>query len=485
MIELGRNSFGLWRMVFPPLVITLLLLPQLCRAQDNSFVEAAVTSDIDIQGANVWLATSNGADYSHDLGMTWVHYGAGNGLGEGGVCGLSVSNNLIVIATSLVDSNYSIPMGTGLSFSTSNGTSWTHVPQPIDSSGDTILSYGINDSLRILPIHTSQYNLAYDVAQQNDTVWIASYVAGLRKTTDNGQHWQRVLLPLDDMYHLSPTDTLRTKNFDPRLNLNLLVFSVAVENDSILWCGTAGGINKSTDRGLSWSRYTAQLNGLTGNWGVALHGQTTPQKHVVWASTWPANDPSERIGISFSSDGGATWQTALSGRKSWNISSQGDTVMVPTDNGLYRSVDGHSWEYFQPLGHDTLYDAVKDSYGGLWVATPHGNEVFSDRAELWSDTTVVSVKREEARPLKYRLGQNYPNPFNPSTTISFTVPRFSHVTLSVYTILGQLVQTVVNENKAPGVYHVQVDGSRWGTGVYFYRLSAGNFVQTRKMALVQ
>jgi len=88
-------------------------------------------------------------------------------------------------------------------------------------------------------------------------------------------------------------------------------------------------------------------------------------------------------------------------------------------------------------------------------------------------------------PAAFSLSQNYPNPFNPTTVIHYTVPKTSLVNLSVFNLLGQEVKTLVNEEKSPGEYEVRFDGSNLPSGIYFYRLVAGDFVKTMKMLLMK
>ena len=81
--------------------------------------------------------------------------------------------------------------------------------------------------------------------------------------------------------------------------------------------------------------------------------------------------------------------------------------------------------------------------------------------------------------------QNYPNPFNPSTVISYQLPVNSHVTFKVYDVVGREVATLVDEQKEAGSYFVQFNASTNASGVYFYKLCAGNFVDTKKMLLTK
>ncbi len=85
----------------------------------------------------------------------------------------------------------------------------------------------------------------------------------------------------------------------------------------------------------------------------------------------------------------------------------------------------------------------------------------------------------------FTLNQNYPNPFNSTTIISYTIPKAGHVSLKIFDVLGREVETLVNENQNVGRYEVNFDGSRLASGVYFYRLVAGNRFITKKMLLIK
>jgi hypothetical protein len=97
----------------------------------------------------------------------------------------------------------------------------------------------------------------------------------------------------------------------------------------------------------------------------------------------------------------------------------------------------------------------------------------------------ASTKSESGIKNSYNLNQNYPNPFNPITVISYQLPVNSLITLKVYDVLGREVATLVNERKAAGSYTATFDASKFSSGVYFYKLQSGSFVQTKKMLLVK
>jgi hypothetical protein len=99
-------------------------------------------------------------------------------------------------------------------------------------------------------------------------------------------------------------------------------------------------------------------------------------------------------------------------------------------------------------------------------------------------TTGIEQGSAEA-PSSFQLTQNYPNPFNPSTTIKYSIPNSGSVTLKVYDVLGNEVANLVNEEKIQGVYSVTFDASHLSSGVYFYKIQSGNFVQTKKMLLIK
>jgi phosphatidylserine/phosphatidylglycerophosphate/cardiolipin synthase-like enzyme len=102
-----------------------------------------------------------------------------------------------------------------------------------------------------------------------------------------------------------------------------------------------------------------------------------------------------------------------------------------------------------------------------------------------TDTILVSVQDDKRIPMTFSLSQNYPNPFNPATTLSFAIGHSSFVTLKVYNLLGQEVATLVNNEQKAGRYTVEFDATDLASGVYFYRLNAGQFHDVKKMVVIK
>jgi hypothetical protein len=123
---------------------------------------------------------------------------------------------------------------------------------------------------------------------------------------------------------------------------------------------------------------------------------------------------------------------------------------------------------------------LRDAVGEVVVGITKGS-AFAIGSGFLVDFKVIE---QGAIPKVYTLMQNYPNPFNPTTTIRYDLPKSANVSLKVYNILGQLVATLVDERKEAGHYQV-----RWNanvaSGIYFYRLQAEEFVQTKKMILLK
>ncbi len=126
----------------------------------------------------------------------------------------------------------------------------------------------------------------------------------------------------------------------------------------------------------------------------------------------------------------------------------------------------------------------------VYIQSSSGKEVYQSEIIDYNSFTVTGLEEENNLPTEFALEQNYPNPFNPSTTIKYSIPAIKNrsavaVRLKVYDVLGREVATLVNGKQAPGNYSATFNASGVPSGIYFYKLTAGNFSQVRKMIFVK
>jgi photosystem II stability/assembly factor-like uncharacterized protein len=144
----------------------------------------------------------------------------------------------------------------------------------------------------------------------------------------------------------------------------------------------------------------------------------------------------------------------------------------------------------QPYHFDEGIPEVWEDQGGknlFYFNVPgYKDKLYTNRMGLWVlDLNLVTESSEQQDNFDFTLHQNYPNPFNPSTTISYQIPERSFVSLEVFDMLGSLITELVNEEKSPGSYTTELNGTTLSSGVYFYTLKAGSFIQIKKMILMK
>lgn len=184
--------------------------------------------------------------------------------------------------------------------------------------------------------------------------------------------------------------------------------------------------------------------------------------------------------------GGVSLYPTFDKKEKWLAIASATTIDDHGPNDIAFSVAGGPYT-IQP--HDSLNVAFAIA-GGYSLEELRTAILNSREAYGLIPTSVRQINNE--LPLEFSLTQNYPNPFNPSTTILFTIPSVEtpfraspHTKLIVYDILGREIKTLINENLSPGSYEVTFDADQLSSGVYFYTLSSGGFVETKKMMLIR
>jgi hypothetical protein len=166
------------------------------------------------------------------------------------------------------------------------------------------------------------------------------------------------------------------------------------------------------------------------------------------------------------------------------------------DFGAVWSSNSHTWTAELSRALQTGYnDDVQFSDNQFYLFgvaafenSRHGYEHRTSRTDTLKFDTVLAIGIKNLNtgvPKEYVLYQSYPNPFNPSTKISFDIPKFTFVNVSIFDLSGKVVKVLVNENLNSGTYETEFEGTNFSSGVYFYRIVAGDFIESKKMILVR
>jgi len=312
----------------------------------------------------------------------------------------------------------------------------------------------------------------------------------------------RLLISYDNGFTKGDSSDFGVKNFSG-ITINPL-------NDSICFAVSSDTIFKSIDRGINWYNNSA-IPYFRGR--LSINPMDTG---LIYAT-----DDSLYV----STDGGNSFNYILDKRFNRIVYNFTDSSILSTSrNKFYRSTDhGFNWSITDTLSDSiTYFDTDPDnenivyagSLKGLFRSTNAGenfmlyNNSFSPSRKITGICKVagedfVYVATEEAVykcwnsyvvgvenistniPGSFYLDQNYPNPFNPSTSLEFGISELGFVSLKVFDMLGKEVALLVNEKLSPGKYQVKFDGSSLPSGVYFYRLTAGENIETKRMMLLK
>lgn len=189
-------------------------------------------------------------------------------------------------------------------------------------------------------------------------------------------------------------------------------------------------------------------------------GDATIEFYSGYSTAWLS---AATLKLHISTNGGSNWTKiweAVNDGQSWGWRYQNVSITQYVNNSNIKL----AWQY---VGND-------------------GDIVAIDNIKLTGFVTVTDIKEEDEKiPVDYSLSQNYPNPFNPSTKINYAIPASSKVNLVVYDVLGRTVKVLVNEFQNAGTYSIDFNAESLSSGVYFYRLTSGQFSETRKLLLLR
>lgn len=356
-----------------------------------------------------------------------------------------------------------------------------------------------------------------------DHIWIATATGRIYSTTDGGTNWTLQFhdetltdfmnyiemfdlnngIAMGDAVAQNPVLFLKTTNGgNTWINTNETQLLGASSGDvwrrldfvspEIGYFYSTGGnqfFYKTTNGGASWQETSYNLSLDLVKFFNELFG-------ITYKDNYYNNDYDNPIPTLYrTTDGGVNFN-------SFQISTAGypnDFEFLPgnpnfvwfvTSSNLYYSQDmGETWtEHYimdsDIMGRDIVF--VDDNHG--WLLCDNGRVYYTENNG--SIITDVDENSPSIIPTSFQLMQNYPNPFNPVTKINYCIPdvgtRHDMPTiLKVYDILGNEVATLVDEQKSPGIYQVEFNGTNLSSGIYFYTLQAGNFTETKKLVLMK
>ena len=358
---------------------------------------------------------------------------------------------------------------------------------------------------------------------------------GIFRTNNSGEDWNR---PIEQTIGLNVNDI--SSNASGRLLASINGFLAISDDNGDSWIvpdrslfvsfivfgsgndvymgNSTGQIFKSTDDGDTWIELTTPVPNTTVlTIGVSNAG-------TIFAGT-------QLNGVFRSTDAGTTWVEVSNGLGQYFIITSflfqpnGDVLLSAFDGVFRSSNNGDAWEKQGVVPSLAVRDLERDSAGNLFIASSGGVAVSEDDGATWSNInsglwhldakallidetdniyvgtrgggvfktqfipTSVELTQGEF-PETFVLEQNYPNPFNPGTSIRYEISRATHVTITVFDALGRTVRTLVDRAISAGAHSTVWNGrdsrgSRVASGLYFYRLEAGDFQQTAKMLLVK
>lgn len=384
----------------------------------------------------------NGTNRTIDGGLdNWEHiYG-----GDGFYVTVDFNNSNII---------YAEYQNGGLGKSTDGGFSWEYALSGIDGSEPTNWSTPV-------------------IMDPNSSNILYFGTHSLYRTTDGTANWNKVSPQLTDWISGRRLGTITT-------------IAVAPTNSNVIYVGTDDAhVWVSPDNGVNWNDISS---GLPERWVTRVVVDPSDENIVyVTFNGLKWRDPQPHVFRS--TNKGTDWTDISSNLPDAPVNAfavdnnYSDILYVGNDVGMYVSFDtGQNWEVLGeglpvlPVGDIKIHPTQN-----YLVAGTYGRSMYK------IDLNLVTNTGDDRQDFlnSFKLYQNYPNPFNPNTIISWDSPVSGHQTIKIYDVTGKEIVTLVNEIKTAGKHQVEFNASSLASGVYFYKIEAGNFTETKKMVVLK
>jgi hypothetical protein len=286
--------------------------------------------------------------------------------------------------------------------------------------------------------------------------------------TSMGISWTAPSTGVDGGGYMVIRGTSDLSSTDPNVN-GIYAVGNSVGSASVVYCGTSTSF---TDAGLTE--------------GTTYYYKIYTVDKAYNYSTGLASDPAVALPVEMTSF--TATSSANNAILNWKTATEVNNYGFEIERRSVASVNSKSVEWTKIgfiTGNGTSNSAHNYSYADASVSSGtyayRLKQIDHDGTYKYSSEAEVSIQV----PNTFALNQNFPNPFNPTTTIAYTIPEQGMVSLIVYDVLGRQVGTLINEYKSAGSYTVSLDASKLSSGVYFYCLQSGSFIQKKKMVLLK
>lgn len=458
-------------------------------------------ANVHAAGDSVWIGPY--LSLTTDEGFTWQVADADSLYGSSNrMYSIDIEGSVmwVGLGRSDVSQGDAVQTAAGFLVSKDGGRTFGYRFPQLDGPEDDTETYGAN-VLGALPVIVPQQSPPFDVDfdPRTQTVWVAGWASGIRRSADDGLTWRRVVLPPDDLDEISPDGTYDFR-VEPQRGgtgeLNHMGFSVLVDEEGVVWTGTPLGVNRSLDGGISWRRFgvDAAPAGLPGSWVISIEEEPAPGRNPVWVAAWNAGDAGGggQFGVAVTRDGGASWEHTLQGQRIYDFAFGAGAVWAAGDEGLFLTRDGgRTWTSVRTFvdrddpGRFVRFGASVYSVDfdgrALWVGTEDGLARSTDWGGTWSVFRVDVPLRptvDDARAPRVDTFA-YPNPFSPSVDrvvrIKFDAVRSGTVGVRIFDSSYNLVRRL-EERRDVGMGEIAWDGTddrgaRVANGVVFYEVS--------------
>jgi photosystem II stability/assembly factor-like uncharacterized protein len=414
----------------------------------------------------IFAGTESGVFRSTNTGLTWDI--VNQGLSACVVTALGVSDSSLFAGT----------CGNGIFRSRDRGASWFPVNNGLDTAFiESIQTFG---------------GLTVQAIGSFGNTLLAGTLSGIFRSTDDGANWTDVNndWTRQEIWSFTKSDSsifagssvffvFRSRDDgitwncgDTNFSLGGKVgniMSLAFGNDKLFAAAMERGVYRSTDDGLSWTNIYSS--------------ERLDAYSLAYASPYLLLGISTG-GLLISSNHGETWRDGVGGLPADDIYDfvfSGSNVFAGTFNGVFLSTDyGLQWRNVSSNELNMAVRSLVISNSNLFAGTEGAGVIWQRPISEMIVPTSVSTR---PRTSDYGLDQNYPNPFNPTTVIRYQLATKNHVTLRIFDVLGREIALLVNEQKKAGMHSVSFNASNLPSGVYFYRLEAGTYHETKKLLI--